>query len=73
MRKAITFVLASLFTLSAGAADKLTIGFMTTLSGPAAVVGNEIRDGMYIALDHLNNRVGGLPTTVATNWLMGRW
>ena len=46
------------------AADKLTLGFMTTLSGPAAVVGNDIRDGMRLALDHLNNRVGGLPTTV---------
>jgi branched-chain amino acid transport system substrate-binding protein len=64
MRKAITFVLASLFTVCAGAADKLTIGFMTTLSGPGAVVGNDIRDGMRLAVEHLNGRVGGLPTTV---------
>jgi branched-chain amino acid transport system substrate-binding protein len=56
--------LAAILSLPAYAADKLTIGFMTTLSGPGAVVGNEIRDGMYLALDHLNSRVGGLPTTV---------
>jgi branched-chain amino acid transport system substrate-binding protein len=56
--------LAAALSLPAAAADKLTIGFMTTLSGPAAVVGNEIRDGMRLALEHLNGRVGGLPTTV---------
>jgi branched-chain amino acid transport system substrate-binding protein len=57
-------VIALTFAASLQAADKLTLGFMTTLSGPAAVVGNDIRDGMRLALDHVNNRVGGLPTTV---------
>ena len=42
------------FSASLHAADKLTLGFMTTLSGPAAVVGNDIRDGMRLALDHVN-------------------
>jgi branched-chain amino acid transport system substrate-binding protein len=48
----------------AQAADKLTIGFMTTLSGPAASIGTDLRDGMRLAVDHLNGRVGGLPTKV---------
>ena len=52
------------FATSVGAADKLTLGFMTTLSGPAAVIGNDIRDGMRLALEHLDQRIGGLPTTV---------
>jgi branched-chain amino acid transport system substrate-binding protein len=64
MRALIACGFAAVFSLPGLAADKLTIGLMTTLSGPGAVVGNEIRDGMYLALDHLNNRVGGLPTTV---------
>jgi branched-chain amino acid transport system substrate-binding protein len=51
-------------TSAANAADKLTIGFMTTLSGPGAVIGVELRDGMLIAMDHLNKKVGGLPTNV---------
>ena len=63
MRLAVA-VLVSALSAPLHAADKLTLGFMTTLSGPAAVVGNDIRDGMRLALDHLNNRVGGLPTTV---------
>jgi branched-chain amino acid transport system substrate-binding protein len=49
---------------TAHAADKLTIGFMTTLSGPGAVIGVELRDGMLVAMDHLNKKVGGLPTNV---------
>jgi branched-chain amino acid transport system substrate-binding protein len=51
-------------SLPAYPADKITIGFMTTLSGPPAVVGTEIRDGMRLALDHLNGRIGGLPANV---------
>lgn len=50
--------------LAAQAADRLTLGMMTTLSGPAAVIGTDIRDGARLALEHLNNRVGGLPTTL---------
>jgi len=63
MRKLIATLLA-LAAAPALAADKLTLGFMTTLSGPAAVFGNDIRDGMRLGLEHVNNRVGGLPTTV---------
>src|SRR3954466_9666807 len=62
--KATAALIGLAFATSLQAADKLTLGFMTTLSGPAAVVGNDIRDGMRLALDHVNNRVGGLPTTV---------
>ena len=57
-------LLTATASLPAMAADKLTLGFMSTLSGPAAVIGNDIRDGMRLGLEHLNNRVGGLPTTV---------
>ena len=64
MRTALALLLGATLSVSVAAADKLTLGFMTTLSGPGAVVGNDIRDGMRLALDHLNNRVGGLPTTV---------
>lgn len=62
--KALLTGLFGLMALPAFAADKLTLGFMSTLSGPAAVIGNDIRDGMRLGLEHVNNRVGGLPTTV---------
>src|SRR3954465_11811059 len=62
--KATAALIGLAFPTPLQAADKLTLGFMTTLSGPAAVIGNDIRDGMRLALDHLEQRVGGLPTTV---------
>jgi len=62
--KATVAALGLALATSVAAADKLTLGFMTTLSGPAAVIGNDIRDGMRLALDHVDQRVGGLPTTV---------
>lgn len=36
---------------SAQTGDMLKIGFMTTLSGPAASIGTDLRDGMRLAVD----------------------
>jgi branched-chain amino acid transport system substrate-binding protein len=46
------------------AADKVTIGMMTTLSGPGAVIGNDIRDGARLGLEHLGGKLGGLPANL---------
>src|SRR5215472_18881677 len=40
------------------------IGFVGTFSGPAAAIGNDMRDAFELALDHLGRKVGGLPVTV---------
>jgi branched-chain amino acid transport system substrate-binding protein len=58
-------VLAAALAPSAQAAgDKLTIGFITTLSGPQGIIGKHMRDSVELALDHLGRKVGGLPTEV---------
>jgi branched-chain amino acid transport system substrate-binding protein len=46
------------------AADHITLGFMTTLSGPNAIIGTEIRDGMQLGMDQLGGKVGGLAARV---------
>src|SRR5918912_2837077 len=46
------------------AQQKLKIGFITTLSGPAGVIGKHMRDSVEVALDHLGRKVGGLETEV---------
>jgi branched-chain amino acid transport system substrate-binding protein len=46
------------------AADRITLGFMSTLSGPNAIIGTEIRDGMQLAVDQLGGKIGGLPAKV---------
>jgi branched-chain amino acid transport system substrate-binding protein len=40
------------------------IGFVSTFSGPTAVIGNDMRNSFELALDHLGRRMGGLPVEV---------
>jgi branched-chain amino acid transport system substrate-binding protein len=47
--------------LPAHAADKLKIGFLSTLSGPSAALGVDIRDGFNLAIRHQGGKLGGLP------------
>ena len=53
------------FSLPAAAQQqKLKIGFISTMSGPPAIIGKHMKDSVEIALDQLNRRVGGLETEV---------
>ena len=45
--------------LSAQAQADIKIGFVTTLSGGAAAVGNDMRDGFELALDHMGRKMAG--------------
>lgn len=44
----------------AAAADEVKIGFINTFSGGLAVFGKHQRDGLELALDHLDRKIGGL-------------
>src|SRR5215471_2074926 len=44
---------------AAQAQDKLKLGLITTLSGPAAALGNQQRNGLQLALKTLGNKLGG--------------
>ena len=50
--------------LHAQAADAVKVGFLSTLSGPAAGLGVDIRDGFNLAMKHLNGKLGGVPAEV---------
>lgn len=61
--------LALLATFSALAAhaqetDPIKIGFVTTLTTPAAAIGNDMVDGLNLALDHIDNTIAGRPVEV---------
>jgi branched-chain amino acid transport system substrate-binding protein len=53
----------ALLATSPASADKVTIGFITTLTIEAAA-GQHQRDGFELGLDHLNRKLGGLAATV---------
>src|SRR5437660_5431298 len=48
----------------ARAAEPVKIGFITSLSGPAGVIGKHMKDSVELALDHLGRKVGGLDVEV---------
>ena len=48
-------------TSAAHAADKIKVGFISTLSGPLSVLGIDIRDGFNLALKDSHDTLGGLP------------
>jgi len=67
MRKALLVASAALL-LAAGPAmaqqKTIKIGFVSTFSGPTAVIGNDMRNSFELALDHLGRKMGGLPVEV---------
>ena len=52
------------FSLTAQSADKVKIGFISTLSGPNASIGTDIRDGFNLSVKLNGGKLGGLPAEV---------
>lgn len=42
----------------------IKIGFISTFSGPAAAIGNDMRNSFELGLDHVGRKLGGLPVQV---------
>src|SRR6266849_1092701 len=58
-------VLLTALSIPALAQQKgIKIGFVSTFSGPPAVIGNDMRNSFELALDHLGRKMGGLPANV---------
>ncbi len=58
-----TLLVAALAVPGAQAA-KIKIGFVTTLTTPAAVIGNDMRDAVELALEHIGHKMGPLDVEV---------
>ena len=55
---------AALTATAAQAADKVKVGFVSTLSGPSSALGVDIRDGFLLAVKLNGGKLGGLPAEV---------
>lgn len=70
MKKTLVLGISALALTLAGPqamADKaknIKIGFVTTLSGGPGVIGKDMRNSVQIALDHLGNKMAGVPVEV---------
>ncbi len=57
----LSIALASLLGTTAVAADAVKIGMITTLTGPAGYLGQDIRDGFKLTMDMDGGKLGGTP------------
>jgi len=65
MKKYLTAMAALLLLAApAGAADNVKIGFITTLSGPAGIIGKHMKDASELSLSMLGGKLGGLPAQI---------
>jgi branched-chain amino acid transport system substrate-binding protein len=68
MRMTTAMAAAAALALAAGPASAqqktIKIGFVSTFSGPTAVIGNDMRNAFELGLDHLGRKLGGLPVEV---------
>ena len=54
-----TLSLALMLISQVAFAETVKIGFVTTLTGGAGAIGNDMRDAVELALDHLGRKMGG--------------
>ena len=59
-----TVALVALGSTPAVAQQSVKIGFVSTFSGPTAVIGNDMRNSFEVALEHLGRKMGGKPVEV---------
>jgi len=66
MKKTLIALVAAALAVSSSAfaQQKVKIGFISTMSGPPAIIGKHMKDSVEMALEHLKGRVGGLETEV---------
>lgn len=66
MKSKITLVIAMCLMLVAPNAFSATVklGFVTTLTTPAAVIGNDMRDAVELALEHIGHKMGPVDVEV---------
>ncbi len=56
----IWLAIAALLAAPAMAADKVKIGFVTTLTTPAGVIGKDMVDAVNLAIEHIGGKMGDL-------------
>ncbi|MBB6466477.1 branched-chain amino acid transport system substrate-binding protein [Aminobacter lissarensis] len=60
----VSLVAGLFFASGALAQEALKIGMITTLSGPAGYLGQDVRDGFQLAIDMEGGKLGGVPVKV---------
>jgi len=59
MKKTVGAILTGCLLATSALADSVKIGFVTTLTTGGAVIGNDMRDAVNLAMQHLDGKAGG--------------
>ena len=61
MRKLVTIcALTAVLTAMPAIADTVKIGYMTTLSGGAGIIGKQMQNAVNLAMQHKGGKLGGM-------------
>ncbi len=63
-RKTVTAALALAMSATAAYAAEVKIGFVTTLTTPAGVIGKDMQDAVNLAVEHIGGKMGDLDVNV---------
>jgi branched-chain amino acid transport system substrate-binding protein len=66
MKKALFLIVLAALSGPIAAQEKIRLGWLAALSGPLNLVGAEQKRGFDVAMEHLGNRLGGIPVDVVT-------
>jgi branched-chain amino acid transport system substrate-binding protein len=58
------WAIGALLLSHAAAAETVKIGFLSTMTGPAGVLGKDMTNGALLALERLGSKMGGIPTEI---------
>jgi len=64
MKKIVSAALAATMLAGTAGADSVKIGFVTTLTTPAAVIGKDMENAVNLAVEHLGGKAGDLDLEV---------
>jgi branched-chain amino acid transport system substrate-binding protein len=65
MKRTLLAAVAATALASAGWADSVKIGFVTTLTTPAAVIGKDMENAVNLAVEHLGGKAGNLESRLS--------
>ena len=64
MKKYVGLLLMGLMGASPAIADTVKVGYMTTLSGGAGIIGKQMQNAVNIAMEHTGGKLGGMEAEV---------
>ena len=64
MKKYLSLALAAAMAATPALAEKVKVGYMTTLSGGAGIIGKQMQNAVNLAMEHTGGKLGGMEAEV---------